>query len=71
MKRGSHLLGDALVAAGLAASKGDARRLVTQGGVKVNGAVAADPMAAVEIGSEPVVIQKGKRHFVRLIEKKQ
>jgi len=55
---------DALVLGGLCASKGDARRQVEQGGVKVDGKVMKDPMFTVLIGS---VVQKGKRHFVKLV----
>ncbi|MBI4457677.1 tyrosine--tRNA ligase [Candidatus Uhrbacteria bacterium] len=69
LKRGSHLLGDVLLAAKLVASKGEARRLIEQGGVKVNGEVVADAVVIIEVGDQPIVIQKGKRHFVRLVTK--
>lgn len=56
-----------LVRTGLAKSLGDARRLVEQKGIKLNGIVLKD--ADVEMSPEELkdtVIQKGKRHFVRI-----
>ena len=58
---------DLLVAAKLAASKSEARRLVEQKGVKLDGAVATDPSAPVRLPKDGVLLQKGKRHFVRVI----
>lgn len=54
---------DVLVTAGMVTSKSDARRQIEQGGVKVNGDVVKDINASVDKGA---VIQKGKRHYVRL-----
>ena len=51
--------------AGLVASKGAARRLVGQGGVKVNQEKVTDPAFQVTL-SHPVLIQCGKRKFVRV-----
>lgn len=56
-------LPDVLVACTLVASRSDARRLIAQGGVKVNGVVVSDEQFAVPAGA---VIQKGKRFFVRI-----
>jgi tyrosyl-tRNA synthetase len=55
---------DALVESGLVQSKNDARRQIEQGGVKVDGKVVTDVGATVKA---PAVLQKGKRHFVRLV----
>jgi len=55
-----------LVETKLAASKGEARRLVEQGGVKVGEKIITDINAVVEIPVEGVLIQKGKRHFVKV-----
>lgn len=55
---------EVLFAAKLAESRSGARRLIAQGGVKVNGAVATDEHAAVPAGA---VVQKGKRWFVRVV----
>jgi tyrosyl-tRNA synthetase len=55
---------DALVVSKLVASKGEARRQIEQGGVKVNDEIIKDGMAQVGAGA---VIQKGKRFFVKLV----
>ncbi|MBA4420179.1 MAG: tyrosine--tRNA ligase [Anaerolinea sp.] len=55
---------DVLVAAGLAESKGEARRLIEQKGVKLDGVVLSDPMAVLPA---PGVLQSGKRRFIRLV----
>ena len=57
-----------LVACGLAPSKGEARRLVQQGGVSVNDEKVADvnAMLAQELfAGEGVIIKKGKKVFHR------
>jgi tyrosyl-tRNA synthetase len=51
---------------GLASSRSEARRLIKQGGVKVNG----EPVAREEVGLselEGALVQVGKRRFVRLL----
>jgi tyrosyl-tRNA synthetase len=55
-----------LVVVKLAASKSEARRLITQGGIKVGTDVMKDPATAVVVPAKGVVIQKGKRYFVRV-----
>ena len=57
---------DLLVETKLATSKGEARRLVEQGGVKVGEKIIDDINAVVEISAEGILIQKGKRHFVKV-----
>lgn len=57
---------DLLVETKLASSKSEARRLIEQGGIKVNGEVIKDPKAGVVIAEEGLLIQKGKRHFIRV-----
>lgn len=54
---------DALVAAGFVKSKGEARRNVEQGGVKINEKVVHDAQVKVKSGD---VVQKGKRFFVKI-----
>ena len=56
-----------LVATGLASSNTEATRLITQGGVRVDGerVGAHDAYLAIEPG-HAVVLQRGKRHFVRV-----
>jgi tyrosyl-tRNA synthetase len=52
----------ALVETGLAASRGDARRLIDQGGVRING----DKAGLDAVLTEGDVLQAGKRRFVRI-----
>jgi tyrosyl-tRNA synthetase len=49
-----------------AKSKNEARRLIDQGGVKIDGEVISGATTMVEIHA-PRVLQVGKRKFVRLI----
>ena len=51
-----------LVKCGLAPSNGEARRLVQQGGISVDGEKVADPKYMVKI-DDFVVIKKGKKVF--------
>lgn len=58
---------DVLVEAGFAPSKGEAKRLIEQGGVKVGDEVVSDPMLSVSPRTDEVIVQKGKRFFVKLL----
>ncbi|MBI4262640.1 tyrosine--tRNA ligase [Candidatus Uhrbacteria bacterium] len=60
-------LSDLLVKVKFAASKGEAKRVVEQGGVKVDGKVIEDINAVVKISKKGVLVQKGKRYFVRVV----
>ncbi len=61
------LLSKVLVQAGLAASNSEARRLMSQGGVKVDGEGAGDPKMAVSADAEtPLLIQVGKRRIAKV-----
>lgn len=55
-----------LVKCGLCPSNGEARRLVTQNGIAVNGEKFTDPKGLVDL-SETVVIKKGKKIFHKAI----
>ncbi|WP_278461598.1 tyrosine--tRNA ligase [Ruminococcus bicirculans (ex Wegman et al. 2014)] len=55
-----------LIKCGLCPSNGEARRLVTQNGIAVNGEKFTDPKGLVDL-SEPVVIKKGKKIFHKAI----
>jgi tyrosyl-tRNA synthetase len=62
---------DTLVAVGLVDSKGEARRLIRQGGVKVNGEAVADEqrrLVAVDIREGRIELQLGKKrhHHLRV-----
>ena len=63
------LINDLLVAAGLAASKSEARRLVQQGGVTVEDAKVPDIEFKVEKAAlqKGVVVKKGKKVFKRVV----
>jgi len=65
---GSYKLADLLVQTGLAASKGEARRLIEQGGVRIDGEKAS--AATTEISITPdgaIVLQAGKLRFVKVL----
>lgn len=55
---------DVLVANGLAASKGEGRRLIQQNGVRLDGETLTDPN---QVFPHPGVLQAGKRRFLRLV----
>ena len=57
-------LAAALADANLATSRSEARRLVAQGGVTVNGERATDPQAPLAAGE--YLVKVGKRHFAKL-----
>ncbi|MEJ2482537.1 MAG: S4 domain-containing protein [Gemmatimonadota bacterium] len=54
----------ALVETGLAASTSEARRLIDQGGIRVDGESVSDTDCHLPGGS--FVVQRGKRRFVRI-----
>ncbi len=51
---------------GMASSKGEARRLIEQGGVSVDGQRIADPAAVIDF-SKGVIVKVGKRKFTRVL----
>jgi len=55
-----------LVKAGLCSSNGEARRLVTQNGIAVNGEKFTDPKGMIDL-SEPVTVKKGKKVFHKVM----
>lgn len=63
---GNYNLSQLLADTGLAASKGEARRLIEQGGVKVNGDRATAPNADIAVDSTGVLLQVGKRKFLKV-----
>jgi tyrosyl-tRNA synthetase len=62
---GNYKLVDLLVQTEMAASKGEAKRLIEQGGVKINGEKAANTGAEIELNNE-ILIQVGKRKFLKV-----
>ncbi|MCA9388990.1 MAG: tyrosine--tRNA ligase [Candidatus Magasanikbacteria bacterium] len=63
---GEHALVELLVSTGLCSSKTDARKQIEQGGVRVKDEVTTEPKTMLQIDSEGLLIQKGKRHFVHV-----
>lgn len=59
---------DLLVETGLLGSKADAKRQIKGGGVRQNGERVEDIGAEVTLEQLPVVLQYGKRKFVRLVK---
>ncbi|CAN5456842.1 tyrosine--tRNA ligase [soil metagenome] len=63
---GTYALAQLLANTGLAASKGEARRLIEQGGVKVNGEKATAANAEIDIATDGILLQVGKRKFLKI-----
>ncbi len=64
---GSRPLLKLLADAGLAPSNAEARRLVEQGAVAIDGARAADPFHELPPRAEPYLFKVGKRRFARIL----
>ncbi len=60
---------DFLVATGLFASKSDARRMVEQGGIQIDGNKIVDWKSVVSPADE-IMVQKGKKVFLKVLNKK-
>ena len=65
---GEKLLVDLIAESGILNSKSEARRMITQGAVRLDGALVDDINAMVYSGGEQV-LKVGKRRFLRIIEK--
>jgi len=46
----------------------EAKRLIEQGGIRMNGDVVKDALITIKPDMLPVVLQVGKRKFIRLIQ---
>ncbi|MFH1822601.1 MAG: tyrosine--tRNA ligase [Patescibacteria group bacterium] len=55
-----------LVECDLASSKGEARRLITQNAIKVDGKIIEDANKKIEISKNAVLLQRGKRQFIKV-----
>jgi tyrosyl-tRNA synthetase len=62
---GSYNLADLLAQLNLAASKKEAKRLIEQGGVKLNGEKVSNTNAEIEVTDE-ILLQVGKRRFLKV-----
>lgn len=58
---------DILVRLNMVSSRGEARRLIQQSGVRLNDSKVDSLRASVTLEMLPAVLQVGKRHFVRLV----
>lgn len=67
LSSGSYKLTELLTAVGLVASKAEAKRLVEQGGVRINGEKATNASADISISSDELVFQVGKRKFMKIV----
>ena len=56
-----------LLSSGLVNSKSEARRVTEQGGVKIDGQIIDDANKEIKIKKEGSILQKGKRHWVKII----
>jgi tyrosyl-tRNA synthetase len=63
---GSIALAEALVALGLSASKKEARRLIAQGGARVDGEAVTDEQAIVRVEGQVRVSAGKKKHGLLL-----
>ena len=59
-------LANLLVALDLAPSTSDARRAILGGGVRLDGEVCKDPVRPVACPAGELLVQRGKRKFVRV-----
>jgi len=60
-----------MVAACASVSKGEARRLVDQGGVKLDGVKVTDPAREIILGRREQILQVGKRKYFRVAFEKE
>jgi len=60
------LLIDILYKAGVVPSKSEARRLIRQGGVKINSEPVTNETLEIKKLSEPIVVKVGKRRFLKI-----
>jgi tyrosyl-tRNA synthetase len=65
--KSSYRIDDLLIQTKTADSKSNARRLIQQGGVSVNGEKISDPFTMIELNSE-IVLKVGKRKFAKIYQ---
>ena len=58
---------DLLIETDLAASKGEARRLIQQNGIKVDGKIIDNNREEIKITKKEILLQRGKRNFLKII----
>ncbi|MDZ4231574.1 MAG: tyrosine--tRNA ligase [Patescibacteria group bacterium] len=62
----AYLAVDLLVAVNMATSKGEARRLITQGGVRIDEIRISSPTERIPLSSKAKMLQVGKHRFLRV-----
>jgi tyrosyl-tRNA synthetase len=67
VETGAYPVSELLTKVGLAVSKKEAKRLIEQGGVKLNGEKASAVSAEVNVEGEGVLLQVGKLKFLKVI----
>ncbi len=68
LKEWPELSSELVCAAGLAQSMSEARRLIAEGGIKVDGTPLTDPKQHIAAKKEGVLISRGKRMFKRVFK---
>ena len=58
---------DILMVAKLTSSKNEARRIMSQGGISIDGVVYRDPAQILPLSQQGTIIKRGKRHFVKIV----
>ena len=66
LNAGNYGILDLLVAAGAFASKGEARRMIQNNGVKINGNAVADQNMSIIVENGEIIVQTGKRKFYKI-----
>jgi tyrosyl-tRNA synthetase len=62
------LLSEVLFESGLCSSKGEAKRLIAQGGIKIDGNTIKDINFRINVSqANQSIIQRGKRNFKRIL----
>lgn len=61
---------DLMFESGLVKTKNEARRIITQGGLKIDGVVEKNFSREIILDKKPIILQAGKRRFVKVCIKK-
>jgi tyrosyl-tRNA synthetase len=69
LQKSSYRIDDLLIQTKTAESKSNARRLIQQGGVSINGEKISDPFTTIELKSD-MVLKVGKRKFAKILLQK-
>ncbi len=69
VKENSLALLDLIFATKLVSSRSEAKRLIQQKAVDINGVVKENPTEAIEVGKSGVIVKIGKTKFVKIISK--